>query len=101
MNYNRPSCLESQSNNLHLFQLITQTFEDILFNPQSGCLKEFPSPEELKYRIIISTKPPKEYLKAKSELGDNPQKGSDSDEDAWAKAPPDLTNDQEDDHTVC
>lgn len=44
--------------------MITETFGDILFYPESECLDEFPSPEELKYRVIISTKPPKEYLQA-------------------------------------
>ncbi|KAL2227420.1 phosphoinositide phospholipase C 2-like [Sesamum indicum] len=46
-------------------EMITQTFGDILFSPGSECLREFPSPESLKRRIIISTKPPKEYLQAK------------------------------------
>ncbi|KAK9998364.1 hypothetical protein SO802_017967 [Lithocarpus litseifolius] len=82
-------------------QLITQTFEDMLFYPQSERLKEFHSPEELKYRIIISTKPPKEYLKAKSEKGNKPHKENDSDEDDWAKAPSDLTTDQEVDTSDC
>lgn len=45
--------------------MVTSTFGDILFCPGSECLKEFPSPESLKKRIIISTKPPKEYLKTK------------------------------------
>lgn len=72
----------------------------MLFYPQSERLKEFHSPEELKHRIIISTKPPKEYLKAKSEKGYEPHKENDSDEDAWAKAPPDTTTDQDVD-TVC
>lgn len=68
--------------------MITQTFVDMLFYPESECLKEVPSPEELKYRIIISTKPPKEYLTAKSKKGnkDNSLKEKDFDED--------------DDHTV-
>lgn len=68
--------------------MITQTFEDMLFYPESECLEEVPSPEELKYRIIISTKPPKEYLAAKSKPGnrDNSLKEKDFDED--------------DDHTV-
>ncbi|KAJ8769470.1 hypothetical protein K2173_002960 [Erythroxylum novogranatense] len=46
-------------------EMISQTFGDILFAPGSECLKEFPSPESLKRRVIISTKPPKEYLEAK------------------------------------
>lgn len=37
----------------------------MLYSPGSECLSEFPSPESLKRRIIISTKPPKEYLQAK------------------------------------
>ncbi|KAF5470442.1 hypothetical protein F2P56_010956 [Juglans regia] len=63
-------------------QLITQTFEDMLFYPESECLKELHSPEELKYRFIISTKPPKEFLQAKSskEKKEKSLKGKDSDE---------------------
>lgn len=34
----------------------------MLYYPESNTLGEFPSPESLKQRIIISTKPPKEYL---------------------------------------
>ncbi|CAH9108733.1 unnamed protein product [Cuscuta epithymum] len=43
-------------------EMVTQTFGDILFIPGLVRLKEFPSPELLKKRILISTKPPKEYL---------------------------------------
>lgn len=42
--------------------MVTQVFGDMLYYPESGCLEEFPSPEALKYKIILSTKPPKEYL---------------------------------------
>ncbi|GLT89185.1 hypothetical protein SLE2022_071800 [Rubroshorea leprosula] len=74
-------------------QMVTQTFGDILFSPGSECLKEFPSPEFLKRRIIISTKPPKEYLEGK-ELKDKEStsvKGKASDdEEAWGKEVPDL-----------
>ncbi|KAK3022799.1 hypothetical protein RJ639_046901 [Escallonia herrerae] len=85
-------------------EMVTQTFGDILFCPGSECLKEFPSPEDLKKRIIISTKPPKEYLKAKEmkEKENDPQKGKDSaDKEAWGKEVPDLqagiTSDDKDD----
>ena len=67
------------------FQMVTQTFGDILFSPGSECLKEFPSPDSLKKRIIISTKPPKEYLEAK-EIKENETgslKGKAGDEEAW------------------
>lgn len=39
-----------------------QVFGNSLFFPESGNLQEFPSPEALKHKIILSTKPPKEYL---------------------------------------
>ena len=42
--------------------MVTGIFGDTLFYPQEDSLSEFPSPESLKHRIIISTKPPKEYL---------------------------------------
>ncbi|KAK8508316.1 hypothetical protein V6N13_055765 [Hibiscus sabdariffa] len=46
-------------------KMIIETFGDILFTPGHEALKEFPSPESLKKRIIISTKPPKEHTEAK------------------------------------
>ncbi|XP_028803760.1 phosphoinositide phospholipase C 2 [Neltuma alba] len=74
-------------------QMVTQTFGDILFSPGTECLKEFPSPESLKRRIIISTKPPKEYLEAKEvkEKGNESLKSKASgDEEAWGKEVPGL-----------
>lgn len=44
----------------------------MLYYPQSECLDEFPSPEELKNRIILSTKPPKEYLESKNQRDTSP-----------------------------
>lgn len=73
--------------------MITQTFGDILFSPGSECLKEFPSPESLKKRIIISTKPPKEYLEAREikERENDSQSGKAApDEEAWGKEISDL-----------
>ncbi|KNA12043.1 hypothetical protein SOVF_129550 [Spinacia oleracea] len=43
-------------------QMITEVYGDMIFYPESEILNYFPSPEELKYKVIISTKPPKEYL---------------------------------------
>ncbi|KAF3433437.1 hypothetical protein FNV43_RR24539 [Rhamnella rubrinervis] len=68
--------------------MVTETFGDILFSPGSECLSEFPSPESLKKRIIISTKPPKEYLEAKEtkETKTESQRGkATGDEEAWGK----------------
>ncbi|NP_001293118.1 phosphatidylinositol phospholipase C 7 [Solanum lycopersicum] len=46
-------------------EAVIQVFGEMLYYPRSECLEEFPSPEELKHRIILSTKPPKEYLGSK------------------------------------
>ena len=92
--------------------MVTQTFGDILFTPNSESVKEFPSPESLKKRIIISTKPPKEYLEAKEkEKGDDSQhekeKGDDSqhgkalgEDEAWGKEVPSLKGGTIEDYKV-
>ncbi|KAL0824219.1 hypothetical protein Bca101_047896 [Brassica carinata] len=72
-------------------KMITQTFGDMLYYHDSECCKEFPSPEELKGKILISTKPPKEYLEANdAKEKDNGEKGKYSDEDVWGKEPEEL-----------
>ncbi|CAI0415842.1 unnamed protein product [Linum tenue] len=75
-------------------EMVTSTFGDILFCPNSDCLKEFPSPESLKKRIIISTKPPKEYMSAAvpkdAQEGDSLNGKTASDEEAWGKEVPHL-----------
>ncbi|XP_065872355.1 phosphoinositide phospholipase C 6-like isoform X2 [Euphorbia lathyris] len=45
-------------------EMVTHTFGHMLYYPESDGLVQFPSPESLKHRIIISTKPPKEYLES-------------------------------------
>ncbi|CAL0320323.1 unnamed protein product [Lupinus luteus] len=77
-------------------EMVTQTFGDILFCPSSENFNEFPSPESLKRRIIISTKPPKEYLEEKEgkEKEDDLNKGkAEGDEEAWGKEVPSLRGD--------
>ncbi|KAK7387459.1 hypothetical protein VNO78_28280 [Psophocarpus tetragonolobus] len=74
-------------------EMITGTFGDILFAPSSESLKEFPSPESLKGRIIISTKPPKEYLEAKEVQEKKEESLTEKpavDEEAWGKEVPSL-----------
>lgn len=64
--------------------MVAQTFGDMLYYPEKDSLKEFPSPDSLKNKIIISTKPPKEYLKCKNSKEIDSQKGKDtSDEETW------------------
>ncbi|KAF6153631.1 hypothetical protein GIB67_027498 [Kingdonia uniflora] len=74
-------------------EMVTQTFGDILFTPGSELLAELPSPESLKHRVIISTKPPKEYLQSKSitERNISEKKGNDTanEEETWGKEVPD------------
>lgn len=73
--------------------MVMETFGDMLYYPDSESHKEFPSPEALKKRIIISTKPPKEYLEAKSfkEKDCDTQKENDSnEEEAWGKEVSDI-----------
>lgn len=66
--------------------MVTEIFGDLLYTSKSESYPELPSPELLKKRIIISTKPPKEYLASDSlkvEQSDI-QKGSNSlEEKGW------------------
>ena len=77
--------------------MITQIFGDLLYYPQTDRMVEFPSPESLKGRIMISTKPPKEFhasrtIKDKNDESEFPDEGSSS---------PDLTAESEADDKVC
>ncbi|KAG6395374.1 hypothetical protein SASPL_146017 [Salvia splendens] len=76
-------------------EMINETFGDILFAPGSECLKDFPSPEFLKKRVIISTKPPKEYLKAKDVKVQEGGLKKEKDEEAWGSEPNYAKNDKE------
>lgn len=81
--------------------MITETFGEMLFYPETECLKEFPSPEELKYRIIISTKPLKSTLKlSMNSKRYNPVNENNSNEDTWGKDSSDISVDQADDEKV-
>ncbi|CAA0827493.1 Phosphoinositide phospholipase C 2 [Striga hermonthica] len=81
---------------------VSQTFEDVLFCSQSESLVEFPSPDSLRTRVIISTKQPK--VTKNLETSENQVRES-SEEISWGKEISDLsarlsnddrdTNDQE------
>lgn len=47
-------------------QMLTKTFRGMLYRCGSQSYKHFPSPEDLKKKILISTKPPKEYLESQA-----------------------------------
>ena len=46
--------------------MLKETFGEMLYVSESVQMAEFPSPDELKGKIIISTKAPKEYLQTQS-----------------------------------
>ncbi|XP_062189664.1 phosphoinositide phospholipase C 2-like isoform X1 [Phragmites australis] len=77
-------------------KMVLEVFGNILYYPATDHLKELPSPEELKGHVLLSTKPPKEYLESKDgatmkegdaelQLG----KGA-GDDTAWGKEVPDF-----------
>ncbi|KAE8729432.1 hypothetical protein F3Y22_tig00003715pilonHSYRG00143 [Hibiscus syriacus] len=41
--------------------MVIDTFGETLYRTETENIEKFPSPESLKKRILISTKPPKEY----------------------------------------
>lgn len=85
------------------FQMAIRTFGELLYHPEPGCFDEFPSPEELKHHIILSTKPPKEYLESKNpreKENTSPMEKNFSGEDFWEKGTPKLTAELEADQGV-
>jgi len=81
--------------------MVTEIFGEILFTPPVGeSLKEFPSPNSLKRRIIISTKPPKEYKEGKDV--EVVQKGKDlGDEEVWGREVPSFIQRNKSEAKVC
>ncbi|CAM8973313.1 unnamed protein product [Rhodiola kirilowii] len=85
-------------------ELVVDIFGATLYTCDANSSEKFPSPESLKRRIIISTKPPKEYLQSSSEKTGkdkddesllNGNKDS-SDDDSWGKELPDFKERLED-----
>ncbi|KAG4198474.1 hypothetical protein ERO13_A05G088100v2 [Gossypium hirsutum] len=48
-------------------KMVTETFGDILYTSETENLEQFLSPESLKKKVLISTKPPKEYLEGNTQ----------------------------------
>lgn len=74
---------------------MTEVFGNTLYYPDTEKhLKEFPSPEFLKNRVILSTKPPKEYLEAKTfkerDIEQEVDLKKKNEEAAWGREVPDL-----------
>ncbi|KAM0051214.1 putative phosphoinositide phospholipase C [Helianthus debilis subsp. tardiflorus] len=73
-------------------QMVHDTFGELLYIPESSDLKELPSPETLKGQILISTKPPKEYLEAEEDKSTKSQRVKySSDDDVWGEEPSEAT----------
>ncbi|KAF8775113.1 hypothetical protein HU200_004958 [Digitaria exilis] len=77
-------------------KMVLEVFGDILYYPDTDHLKEFPSPETLRGRVLLSTKPPKEYLEANA-VGTMKEGDADihlgkgaGDDAAWGKEVPDF-----------
>lgn len=77
-------------------QMVTEIFGELLYYPETDLLSEFPSPESLKGRILISTKPPIEYLDSKS-CDEEDKKPKSTDKGSQS---PDVTNKVESDDKV-
>lgn len=62
--------------------MVTKTFGEMLYRNDAENLEVFPSPGSLKRKILISTKPPKEYLDEESsmEIEDSQKQGSSDEE---------------------
>lgn len=83
---------------LRNLQLVVEIFGDTLYTSDAEPAEKLPSPESLKRRIIISTKPPKEYLQSSSgNAGKDKEDESflkgdkdSSDDDSWGNELPDL-----------
>ncbi|KAL8214776.1 hypothetical protein R6Q57_004225 [Mikania cordata] len=68
-------------------KMVTETFGDVLYYSGSDTMIDFPSPNSLKKRIVVSTKPPKEYLDTANSMTENKESSMKiktlSEEDAW------------------
>ncbi|KAK1420850.1 hypothetical protein QVD17_22752 [Tagetes erecta] len=83
-------------------QMVTETFGSMLFSPESENLEEL-TPENLKYRILISTKPPKEYLETDDvgrRMSSQKSQVSDVDDDAWSEDKSYKSGSDKSDHDV-
>lgn len=80
--------------------MVLEVFGDILYYPESKHLQEFPSPEALKGRVMLSTKPPKEYLEAKGDTTKSREseaqfKKGEREEAAWGVEVPDIQDEMQ------
>ncbi|KAK9059712.1 hypothetical protein SSX86_020416 [Deinandra increscens subsp. villosa] len=80
-------------------EMVTSIFGDMLYFPKESDKDEFPSPDALKHHIILSTKPPKEYLQSKHAGKERSSADKDSSDDELED--PRSNSDQDDDDVGC
>ncbi|KAL8093044.1 phosphoinositide phospholipase C 2-like [Apium graveolens] len=80
-------------------KMVSETFGDMLFISGSESFAEFPSPELLKRKILISTKPPKEYLESKNikvmHIANEHKEKVSAEEKAWGTEVSDIGKEME------
>ncbi|KAI7735394.1 hypothetical protein M8C21_008334 [Ambrosia artemisiifolia] len=84
-------------------KMVTETFGSMLFSPESENLEELPAPENLKHKILISTKPPKECREAgdiKRSSSQNIQVFDVDVDDAWSEDESSKSGSDMSDHDV-
>nr|KAJ0194288.1 hypothetical protein LSAT_V11C800394360 [Lactuca sativa] len=81
-------------------EMVTSTFGDMLYFPHPSDKDEFPSPDELKYHIILSTKPPKEYLPSKNAHKRRSSVDKDSSDDEWEDLRSNSDDDDDDTYSI-
>lgn len=77
--------------------MVIKIFGNILYRPESEYLMEFPSPESLKNRVMISTKPPvfrRSQMSMEKKYSKQISKDSVGDE-SWGRKPTYLEADEE------
>lgn len=72
--------------------MVTKTFGDMLYRPETDQLREFPSPESLKKKVMISTKPPKESKISSKKEQWNGETASKSDTETCDEVNPEFTH---------
>ncbi|CAJ1971014.1 unnamed protein product [Sphenostylis stenocarpa] len=79
-------------------EMVTKIFGEVLYYPGEECLTEFPSPESLKNRVIISTKPPRERFKS-NRIEDNENcpmlnESESSEDESWGNVSPNSSRNE-------
>lgn len=82
--------------------MLTDTFGEMLYYPKPSKLNELPTPDELQCKVLISTKPPKEYLEAEEDKRTKSQRIKDpNNDDVWGEEPSRVASYKEKNDKVC